>query len=227
MRRPARMPIGQGPAASGAPDAGEVLPLLRAGFLAFVALVLLSSCALVPVAVEGLPTRGEPAAQEDGNPWVFVPVGAWITRDTVTPVSVGMCDGAACPMPVAVAVVEARGAEAQRLALTLNRPSDLAGRLAEGNRRRIALVAAANRTVAAEIAARRLPRKVAVSTRALRHRRFSGFSLAMHRQEDGGRAAHAAVLGRQRGRALRVVVVVGPNAAQVESAARAAAEANL
>lgn len=212
---------------AGALSPGDMWNLFRAGFLAVAGLVMLASCAYMPVAVDGIRSQPEAGAQASENPWVFVPVGAWITRDTVTPVSVGMCEGEACPTRIAVAVVEARGAEAASLARTLRQPPALASRLEESNRRRIALVAEANRRVPAAVAARRMPHRIAASARSLRHRNFSGFSMVMRRASDGGRVAHAAVLGRQRGRALRLVIVIGPSAQQVENAAKSAAAANL
>jgi hypothetical protein len=209
------------------PPAGETFALLRAGFLAIVATVMLTSCAYVPVAVDGVSTRPDLAAREGENPWVFVPAGAWITRDTVRPVSVGMCAAPACPERIAVAVVEARGVEARTLARSLRQPAGLVTRLVEGNRRRIALVAQANRTVSPEVAARRTPQPVAAHTRPFRHRALSGFTMEMRRASGATRTAHAAVLGRQAGGVLKVVIVIGEKREQVEAAARTVADANL
>lgn len=205
---------------------GSLALFLRGAFMAM-AMMLLASCAYVPVAVEGVALRHGPAAESDDNPWLFVPVRAWITRHTATPVSVGLCDRAHCPQRVAVAVVDVGGREARVLARSLNDPRALVRRIVEGNRRRIALVAAANRTVPAAIAARRMPRRVAVEARRLRQGAFSGFTLAMRRVERGERPAHAAVLARRRGTTLRVVVVIGPAAGPVADTVRAVAAANL
>ncbi|MGU9980478.1 hypothetical protein ACJ4V0_10600 [Phreatobacter sp. HK31-P] len=205
----------------------ETFALLRAGFLSVVATVMLASCAYVPVAVDGVSTRPDLAAREGENPWVFVPAGAWITRDTALPVSVGMCAAPACSDRIAVAVVEAKGREARTLARSLREPSGLVTRLTEGNRRRIALVAQANRTVSAAVAARRTPLRVASRSRPLRHRAFSGFTLEMRRESGPARAAHAAVLGRQRAGVLKVVIVIGEKPEQVEAAVRTVADANL
>jgi hypothetical protein len=223
MRLLARRPIPDAPAAS----AGETFALLRAGFLAIFATVVLASCAYVPVAVEGMTTRPDIAARDADNPWVFVPTGAWITRDTVTPVSVGACPAAACPERIAVAVIEARGAEARTLMRSLRQPSGLVTRLAEGNRRRIALVTAAQRQVPAAVAARRMPHRVASRTRPLRHRTFTGFQLEMRRENGPARSAHAAVLGRQNGPTVKVVIVIGDKAGPVADAVRMVADANL
>lgn len=206
---------------------GDTWQLLRAGFLAVVATVMLASCAYMPVAVDGVASRAEPGAQSSDNPWIFVPVGAWITRENATPVSVGLCPDAACPSQIAVAVIDVRGAEARALARSLAAPASLATRFDEGNRRRRALAAAALRRAPAAVAAQRMPRRAAASVRSIRHRNFSGFAMAMRRAGDRTRDAHAVVFGRQRAGGLRVVVVVGPRAAQVEAAARSAAEANL
>ncbi|MDP2803608.1 MAG: hypothetical protein Q8O26_17195 [Phreatobacter sp.] len=223
MRLLARRPSSDAPAAA----AGETFALLRAGFLAVFATVVLASCAYVPVAVDGVTTRPDIAARDSDNPWVFVPTGAWITRDTVTPVSVGACPAAACPERIAVAVIEARGAEARTLMRSLRQPGALVTRLAEGNRRRIALVEAAQRTVPAAVAARRMPHRVASRTRPLRHRAFTGFQLEMRRENGPARLAHAAVLGRQSGAAVKVVIVIGDKAGPVADAVRTVADANL
>lgn len=210
-----------GPAMSG------TLALLMRGALMAMAMTLLASCAYVPVAVEGLDVRPVAGASADDNPWLFVPVRAWITRETATPVSVGLCDRPHCAQRIAVAVVDVRGGEARTLARSLREPQALARRMLEGNRRRIALVAAANRSVPATVAARRMPRRVAVEARRFRHGAFAGFTLTMRRAGRGDRPAHAAVLARPRGSALRVVVVIGAAAAPVAEAARAVAAANL
>ena len=200
---------------------------LRAGFLGVVAIVALSSCAYAPVAVEGLRTVPEQGAERTENPWIFVPARAWITRDTVTPVSVGMCDGESCPSKIAVAVIDVQGAEARTLNRALRDPSSLVRRLVEGNQRRIALVSTANRSVSPAIAARRMPRRIAAETRRLRHKGFAGFSMTIRSTEGPARIAHAAVLGRNRGSRLRVVVVIGERPGQAETAAKAAADANF
>ncbi len=201
--------------------------LLRAGFLAVFATVVLGSCAYMPVAVDGIAGRPDAGAQSADNPWIFVPVGAWITRESATPVSVGVCADGVCPNQIAVAVVDLRGAEARALARSLAAPSGLVARLDEGNRRRRALVAAALRRTPPAIAARRMLHRTTASARPIRHRNFSGFTMTMRRAGDRARDAHAVVFGRQRGAELRVVVVIGARAAQVEAAARSAAEANL
>lgn len=199
---------------------------LGAAVLALASLLTLGSCAYVPVAVEGVDTR-QPGPDRPDSPWIFVPTGAWITREAVTPIAVGMCEGAACPSKIAVAVVEVGGREARALSRTLAAPETLARSIEAGNRRRRALVAEANRRVPAALAARRMPLTVAASTRTLRHRQAAGFSLTIRRTAGPQRAAHAAVLARQvRGR-LKVVIVVGERQASVEMAAKAAAEANL
>ncbi|AVO45430.1 hypothetical protein [Phreatobacter cathodiphilus] len=223
MRSSTRRPIPDAPAEA----AGDTFQLLRAGFLAVFATVVLASCAYVPVAVEGVATRPDIAARDAENPWIFVPAGAWITRDTVTPVSVGACPTPACPERVAIAVVEARGPEARTLARTLRQPGPLVTRLAEGNRRRIALVTAAQRNVPAAVAARRIPHRVASRSRPFQHRAFTGFRLEMRRETGPARTAHAAVLGRRQGDTVKVVVVIGETAAQAEATARTVADANL
>ncbi|WP_439575973.1 hypothetical protein [Phreatobacter sp.] len=205
----------------------ESLALVLRGALAAVAMLLLASCAWLPVTVDGVDVRPVAGSEPSDSPWLFVPVRAWITRDTVTPVSVGLCDRPGCPQRIAVAVVDVRGREARTLARSLRQPQDLARLMLDGNRRRIALVAAANRSVPGAIAARRMPRRVAAQARRLRHGTFAGFTLAMSRAERGERPAHAAVLARQRGTTIRVVIAVGAAAGPVADAVKVVAAANL
>uniref|UniRef100_UPI0025CBAF8D hypothetical protein n=1 Tax=Phreatobacter sp. TaxID=1966341 RepID=UPI0025CBAF8D len=94
-------------------------------------------------------------------------------------------------------------------------------------RRRIALVAAAQRQLPAAVAARRMPHRVASRTRPLRHRTFTGFQLEMRRENGPDRSAHAAVLGRQTGPTVKVVIVIGDKAGPVADAVRMVADANL
>lgn len=201
--------------------------MLRAGFLAVVATVMLASCGYMPVAVDGVGGRPDAGTQSADNPWILVPVGAWITRETVVPVSVGACTDAGCSSRIAVAVVDLKGAEARALARSLAAPGGLVRQLDASNRRRRQLAAAAFRRLPPALAARRMPHRTASSARVIRHRGFSGFALAMRRAADGERDAHAVVFGRPRGAELRVVVVIGAHAAQVEAEARSVAEANL
>jgi hypothetical protein len=187
---------------------------------------LLASCAYAPVAVEGLrPT--ELPGEASASPWLFVPVGLWLTRETVEPRAVGMCSDPACPAKVAVAVFEARGAEARSLARSLRDPAALARMLVAGNQTRRRQVAEANRSVPTLIAQRRMPRQISAEARRLSHRGLKGFTLTIRRTEGEGRTAHAAVLGRMRRDHLRVVVVVGERPGQVATTVKAAADANL
>ncbi|QCI62889.1 hypothetical protein [Phreatobacter stygius] len=205
---------------------GALRPAMRAAATGAAALLLLASCAYAPVAIEGL-APVEIGSDRSDNPWMFVPVGIWLTRDTVEPRAVGMCETAACPSKVAVAVFEARGAEARSLTRSLRNPSEVARIVVSGNQTRRRLVAEANRSVPAEIAARRMPKRVDARAQRLRHRGFSGFTLTIRRTEGTERVAHAAVLARARRDRLRVVVVVGERPGAVEATVKAAAEANL
>lgn len=205
---------------------GALRQAMRAAATGAAALLLLASCAYAPVAVEGLQPP-ETGADRGDSPWIFVPVGMWLTRDTVAPRAVGMCELPACPTKVAVAVFEARGAEARGLQRSLRNPSELARMLVAGNQTRRRLVAESNRSVPAAIAARRMPRRVAASAQRLRHRGFSGFTLTIRRAEGQARTAHAAVLARPQGNRIRVVVVVGERPGTVDTAVKAAADANL
>ena len=205
---------------------GQWARALRAAAFGVACLVALGSCAYVPVAVEGVQPREQGPDRSD-NPWLFVPVGAWITRDSVTPIAVGSCAGEACPSRIAVAVVEVRGAEARALQRTLAQPATLARSIEAANRRRRTQVATANRGLPPAIAARRMPLRVAAATRSFRHRQASGFVLTIRRAEGQARAAHAAVLARTIQGRLKIVLVIGERPASVEMAAKAAAEANL
>ncbi|MCZ0736670.1 hypothetical protein [Phreatobacter sp. AB_2022a] len=205
---------------------GALRQAMRAAATGAAALLLLASCAYAPVAVEGLQPP-EIGADRGDSPWIFVPVGMWLTRDTIVPRAVGMCELPSCPTKVAVAVFEARGAEARALQRTLRNPSELARMLVAGNQTRRRLVAESNRSVPAAIAARRMPRRVAASAVRLRHRGFSGFTLTIRRVEGQARTAHGAVLARPQGNRIRVVVVVGERPGTVDTAVKAAADANL
>lgn len=203
----------------------STLATLRAGALAGAALLGLGSCAYAPVAVEGV---GPPIDREASeNPWVFVPVNAWITRETIAPRALGMCSVEACPGRVAVAVVEARGREARDLLASVRAPSSLARRLELGNADRRRRMAEANRGVGADIAARRMPKTIAAEANTLNYKAFRGFSLVIRRTEGEARVAHAAVLTRQDGQRLRAVVVVAETATAAADAARGAADARL
>ncbi|CEJ13707.1 hypothetical protein BN1110_04031 [bacterium YEK0313] len=205
---------------------GALRQAMRAAATGAAALLLLASCAYAPVAVEGLQPP-EIGADRGDSPWIFVPVGMWLTRDTIVPRAVGMCELPSCPTKVAVAVFEARGAEARGLQRTLRNPSELARTLVAGNQTRRRLVAESNRSVPAAIAARRMPRRVAACAQRLRRRGFSGFTLTIRRAEGQARTAHAAVLARPQGNRIRVVVVVGERPGIVDTAVKAAADANL
>ena len=205
---------------------GALRQAMRAAATAAAALLLLASCAYAPVAVEGLQTP-EIGADRGESPWIFVPVGLWLTRDTIEPRAVGMCEQPACATKVAVAVFEARGAEARGLQRSLRNPQDLARMLVAGNQNRRRLMAESNRSVPAAIAARRMPRRVAASAQRLRHRGFSGFTLTIRRLEGQARMAHAAVLARPHGGSIRVVIVVGERPGTVDAAVKAVADANL
>lgn len=202
---------------------GQVMRAVAAGVAS---LTMLASCAYAPVVVEGL--RPIETGSEGGdNPWMFVPVGIWLTRDTVVPRAVGMCETETCPAKVAVAIFEARGAEARSLTRSLRNPSELARIVVAGNQTRRRLVAEANRSVPPAIAARRMPRPVTATAHRLRHRALSGFTLTIRRTEGDARVAHAAVLARTWGDRLRVVVVIGARPGVVDTAVKAAADANL
>lgn len=205
---------------------GALRQAMRAAATGAAALLLLASCAYAPVVVEGLQPP-EAGADRGESPWIFVPAGMWLTRDTVAPRAVGMCASPACPTKLAVAVFEARGAEARGLQRSLRNPSELARMLVAGNQTRRRLVAESNRSVPAAIAARRMPRRVAAHAQRLRHRGFSGFTLTIRRVEGEARTAHAAVLARPQGNRIRVVVVVGERPGTVDAAVKAAADANL
>lgn len=198
----------------------------RLGFLASLVLMGLTSCAYVPERVAGVGEAIE-TREAGGNPWLFVPVGAWITRETVEARALGICERDPCPERLAVGVFEARGAEARALSVVLRDPSTLTRQIEAGNVERRRRVAEANKGVAPELAASRLPKRVAASVSPLRHKALSGFSVEIKRAEGEARAAYGAVLARSVQGRVRFVMVVGERAGAVEAAAKAAADGNL
>lgn len=201
-----------------------VIQRARTLLAACTVLVGVSSCAYVPVPVEGVDASPEIRRERGETPWIFVPTGAWLTRDTVSPRAFGLCAADECPWRVAVAVFEARGAEARALSATVADPARLVPLLQNGNTARRQRVAEANRTVPADVAARRMPRRIAAATERFGHRDMAGFVLTLHAVEGSARVAHAAVLTRRQPGRVLAVVVVGDSATGVREAARAVAD---
>jgi hypothetical protein len=156
----------------------------------------LAGCIWMPVAVEGLPAGGS---------WVALPLRGWIAEGDVRAEGIAGCFSAECAPRVAIGIFSATGAEARALQAVLREPERLA------------------RFIAARDAADTNPRRQGVRTVAtverLREGAASGFLAALMR-EDGSRAAHAAVLGRETRDGLRLALVIGESPEGVRMTAR-------
>ncbi|NNM73500.1 hypothetical protein [Enterovirga aerilata] len=137
-----------------------------------------------------------------GQPWLRLPVDAWVTEGGIEPVAIAACFASSCSPPAAVGLFRARGTAAERLAAAAAEPQRLVRALLEGRPRPRSLGSA--------------PRpKITAAAEPLREAGWRGFTLHMARQ-DGSRPAYAAVLTRMAGGAATAVVVVAaaPDAAQ-------------
>jgi hypothetical protein len=135
---------------------------------------------------------------EAGQPWVRLPVDSWVTDSGIEPVAIAGCLATSCSPPAAVALLRARGREADRLARAAENPEGLARALLEPRKRPRNLGSA--------------PRpEVASAAERIREGAWRGFSLHLARR-DGSRGAHAAVLTRTEAGTLTVVIVVAPAA---------------
>ena len=132
------------------------------------------------------------------QPWVRLPVDAWVSEGGIEPVAIAGCFAPSCSPPGAIGLFRARGSVAERLAREAGEPGRLARALMEGKPRQTVRATA--------------PRpKIAADAEPLREGAWRGFALHLSRQ-DGSRAAHAAVLTRMAGGVLTALVVVAPAA---------------
>lgn len=130
------------------------------------------------------------------QPWVRMPVDAWVADGPVEAVALAACFSQSCAPQAAVGLFRARGREGERLARIADDPE------------RLARAVLAGRPRPRGAAARPRP-PVAASAERIREAGWRGFSLHLGRR-DGSRGAHAAVLTRQAGGTVTVVMVVSP-----------------
>jgi hypothetical protein len=153
-----------------------------------------SGCVYVPAPVAGVPA---------GGPWVALPLRGWIAEGGIEAEAIAGCFAADCAPRAGVGVFRARGEDARVIAGLLRDPDRLARLLTQRR---------------AAGAAKRGPR-TAFSAAPLAAGDLVGFVLTLSR-DDGGRAAHAVVLGAPRGAEIRFAIVVGESREGVENLAR-------
>ena len=132
------------------------------------------------------------------QPWVRLPVDAWVAEGPVEAAAIAGCFAPGCAPPAAVGLFRARGREGERLVRLAEDPERLAKAVLEGKPRPKGATARPRPPVAA-------------SAERLRENGWRGFSLHLGRI-DGTRTAHAAVLTRQTGGTVTMVIVVSPAA---------------
>lgn len=126
------------------------------------------------------------------QPWIHLPVGAWVTEGGIAPRAIAACFDPACAPQAAVAVFVAEGPDAQRLDAVAARPERLVRSLSE----------------------RRAPKGKAkpppdTEARATPFRTggYAGFAIRIARR-DGGKSAAGVALTSRQGRRTRVILVV-------------------
>jgi hypothetical protein len=141
-----------------------------------------------PPAVPGLATD---------QPWISLPVGAWLLEGDLAANAVAACASPACPAPSVVGLFTAKGRSGTDLAAAVDRPERLVRALQERSERRDAKRAGPRRPeIVATVAAERL-----------REGAFSGVLVRLSRP-DGSRPAVGAAVTARRAGAVAVVVVV-------------------
>lgn len=164
--------------------AAALLPLANCLDIAFVADVAF------PAAVPGLPTD---------QPWVSLPIGAWVIESEVEARAISMCVSPECRPQAAIGLFRATGSARVRLAELAGRPDALLRELAERPARRMARRSGPARPVPA----------ASVTVEARREGAAQGFVGRIARP-DGSREAAIAALARPRSEALAIVVVIAP-----------------
>jgi hypothetical protein len=177
------------------PRAGFAAAL--AGRLASIGLVFaLAGCIYVPASVEGVPA---------GASWVALPLRGWLSEGSVRAEAITACFAPDCAPRAGVGVFRATGEEARAIDAILRKPERLARQLEQR--------AEAGRSG-------KPPAAKAVPTVApMREGGMAGFALDLVRA-DGSRAAHAVVLGKPSGEALRFVMVIGEDEPAIQRLAR-------
>jgi hypothetical protein len=165
--------------------------------MASLCLVLsLGGCLYAPASVEGVPADAS---------WVALPLRGWLSEGGVRAEAITACFAPDCTPRAGVGVFRATGEEARMIGAILRKPERLARHLEER--------ADARRSG-------KPPAATAVPTVApVQDRGAAGFALDLAR-EDGSRAAHAVVLGKPSGEALRFVIVIGEDEAAIHRLAR-------
>lgn len=169
---------------------------LAAGVVTLAAAALLAGCLSGPRLVAGLP---------DETGWLVLPVEDWAANERGEPEGLAACLASSCADRLMVSVVTLRGEAAEEARAVLADPRRLAAFLVARDR-------------ADENEARRAG-TVRVETRPLAIAGLEGFAVTLA-GESTGRIAHGATLAREEGRALRLALVVGDDAAAVEAALR-------
>jgi hypothetical protein len=165
--------------------------------LLLVGAALPAGCIYVPTYVEGVPA---------GASWVALPLAGWLSEGGVRAEAITACFAPDCAPRAGVGVFRASGDEARTVEAALRHPERLARLLQE----RAAAAASTKRPGAG---------RAIQTVTPLKDGSLAGFTLAMAR-EDGSRAAHAAVIGKRSGEALRFVIVVGADEEAVRATAR-------
>jgi hypothetical protein len=144
----------------------------------------------------------------DGQDWLDLPIGGWVTEGDVTAGAIAACFARACTAPGSVGLFRAEGHEAVLLGELIDHPERLKTGLERNDR--------------ADRSARRRRITVAVSVAPLNVGTLRGFTIRIARA-DGSRPAYGAVLASPRaGGSLAFVLVV---AASEETAKRLATSA--
>jgi hypothetical protein len=152
--------------------------------------------------VAGIPSR---------EPWFALPLGEWLGEGRAEPEALAVCRPPACAPGLAVAVLHLSGPDAEAAARVLGRPEPLARALAAPRDK---------------LPKGKAPVAMVASVTPFVAEGARGFTLALSRR-DGSRPAFGAALGRPFGPDIKVVLVIGEDAAAVEDAARRAARENL
>lgn len=154
-------------------------------------LTLITEIAFAPT-VPGLPPN---------QPWVTMPVNAWVTEGGVRAEAMAGCFAEACTPRAAVGVFRADGSDAAAVARVLADPELLARFLAEPEKRPRRMTARSKPASPAPV------RRAAVSVQRLAAGTGPGFVLRMA-QADGSRPAFGVVVARPRGGGTSFVLVV-------------------
>lgn len=127
------------------------------------------------------------------QPWLFLPVGVWVTEGEIEARAVAGCLAPTCTVQAGVGLFEARGRAARQIAALIARPDDLAREVVRGR--------------GPGVARSRAPSEVAVER--IRETGHDGLAVRISRR-DGSRAAYGIVLAAARPGSTTVLVVIAP-----------------